>query len=85
MTHNHHTHETHESLPFDEKLIKLLEHWVKHNHEHAATYKDWAEKAKGKDMPETVSLLEEAADMTLMVSRKFENALDVLKREMKAG
>ena len=85
MTHNHHQHETHESLPFDEKLIKLLEHWVKHNHEHAATYKDWAEKAKGKRMPETVSLLEEAADMTLLVSRKFQNALDVLKREMKTG
>ena len=34
-------------------------------------------------MPETVSLLEEAADMTLLVSRKFEKALDVIKGEMK--
>jgi hypothetical protein len=85
MAHNHHPHEPLGTLPFDEKLIKLLEHWVKHNHEHAATYKDWAEKAKGKRIPETVSLLEEAADMTLLVSRKFEKALDVIKREMKTG
>jgi hypothetical protein len=85
MTHNHHQHETPESLPFDQKLIKLIEHWVKHNHEHAATYKDWAEKAKDKRIPETVSLLEEAADMTLLVSLKFEKALDVIKREMQAG
>ncbi|MBW1836311.1 MAG: hypothetical protein JRF71_04145 [Deltaproteobacteria bacterium] len=82
MPHNH-QHETPESLPFEEKLIKLLEHWVKHNHEHAATYRDWAEKAKGKRMPATVALLEEAADMTLLVSRKFEKALDVIKGEMK--
>lgn len=27
-----------------EKLKKLLEHWTEHNHEHAETYMQWAEK-----------------------------------------
>lgn len=28
-----------------EKLKLLLNHWMEHNNEHAAIYKDWAEKA----------------------------------------
>jgi hypothetical protein len=28
-----------------EKLKMLLNHWMEHNNEHAAIYKDWAEKA----------------------------------------
>jgi len=41
MTHEH-NHEIHNSLTFDEKLVKLLEHWIKHNDDHAENYRDWA-------------------------------------------
>ena len=84
MTHHHHHHDhDHEivsTLSFDEKMIKLLEHWVKHNDDHAETYRDWAKKAKEKNMDEAGSLLEDAAEMTLEISKKFEEAARIIRR-----
>ena len=85
MTHHHHHHHNHDheivsTLSFDEKMIKLLEHWVKHNDDHAETYRDWAKKAKEKNMDEAGSLLEDAAEMTLEISKKFEEAARIIRR-----
>lgn len=83
MTHhqNHrHDHEVQSTLSFDEKMIKRLEHWIKHNDDHAATYRDWAQKAKKKDMGDAGSLLEDAAEMTLEISIKFEEAAKLIKK-----
>ena len=83
MTHHHHHNHDHEiesTLSFDEKMIKLLEHWVKHNDDHAETYRDWAKKAKEKNMDEAGSLLEDAAEMTLEISKKFEEAARIIQR-----
>ena len=83
MTHHHnrrHDHEVQSTLSFDEKMIKLLEHWIKHNDDHATTYRDWAQKAKEKDMDEAGSLLEDAAEMTLEISKKFEEAAKLIKK-----
>ena len=82
MTHHHkHDHEIQSTLSFDEKMIKLLEHWIKHNDDHAQTYRDWAQKAKKKNMREASSLLEDAAEMTLMISKKFEEAAVLIIKE----
>jgi len=75
MTHHHHDHETESTLAFDEKLIKLLEHWIKHNGDHAKTYRDWAQKAKEKGMGDASVLLKDAAEMTDQISNKFEQAV----------
>ena len=83
MTHHHHHDHDHEiasTLSFDEKMIKLLEHWVKHNDDHAETYRDWAKKAKEKNMNEAGSLLEDAAEMTLEISKKFEEAARIIRK-----
>ena len=83
MTHHHHHHHDHEiksTLSFDEKMIKLLEHWIKHNEDHAKTYRDWAEKAKEKNMGEAGQLLEDAAEMTGMISKKFEAAGEIIRK-----
>ena len=83
MTHHHHHdhgHEIESTLSFDEKMIKLLEHWVKHNDDHAETYRDWAKKAKEKNMDEAGLLLEDAAEMTLEISKKFEEAAGIIRR-----
>jgi len=83
MTHHHHHHHDHDiasTLSFDEKMIKLLEHWVKHNDDHAETYRDWAKKAKEKNMNEAGSLLEDAAEMTLEISKKFEEAARIIRK-----
>jgi len=74
MAHHHHDHEIQSSLSFDEKMIKLLEHWIKHNDDHAQTYRDWAQKAQEKNKIKTALMLEEAAEMTLSISKKFESA-----------
>ena len=77
MAHHHnHNHEIHSTLSFDEKMIKLLKHWIKHNDDHAATYRDWAQKAKQKGRDETASLLEDAAGMTARTSKLFEQAAE---------
>jgi hypothetical protein len=82
MTHHHqHDHEIQSTLSFDEKMIKLLEHWIKHNGDHAETYRDWAQKAKEKNMRKASLLLEDAAEMTLMISKKFEEAAALIIKE----
>ncbi|HUV76993.1 MAG TPA: hypothetical protein VMW06_02935 [Desulfobacterales bacterium] len=82
MTHHHqHDHEIRSPLSFDEKMIKLLEHWIKHNDDHAETYRDWAQKAKEKNMREAGLLLEDAAEMTRMISKKFEEAATLIVKE----
>ncbi len=81
MTHHHHNHETNTPLSFDEKMIKLLEHWIKHNDDHAQTYRDWAQKAKEKNKDKTALLLEDAAEMTLLISKKFEAALKLIDKD----
>ncbi|RPJ17820.1 MAG: hypothetical protein EHM37_00140 [Deltaproteobacteria bacterium] len=70
----HHDHPSPE-LSFDEKLIKLLEHWIRHNQEHAKTYGDWAEKAAADSKGEVSILLNEAVSLSMDLNRKFEKAL----------
>ncbi|MGD2029967.1 MAG: hypothetical protein PVG86_08540 [Desulfobacterales bacterium] len=86
MTHHHHhdhhhghDHEIESTLTFDEKMIKLLEHWVKHNDDHAETYRDWAKKAKENHMDKAGSLILDAAEMTLEISKKFEEAVRIIR------
>ena len=63
--HHRHDHESHDKISFDEKLKKLLRHWIKHNEDHALNYRNWAEKAKANGYGPTAGLLEEAADMSV--------------------
>ncbi|MFH1975533.1 MAG: hypothetical protein ABIJ52_08220 [Pseudomonadota bacterium] len=75
--HDHHNdnHETNATIPFDKKMVKLLEHWIKHNADHAETYREWAGKAKDNDMKNIFILLEEAVAITEEINKKFKKAL----------
>jgi hypothetical protein len=75
---HHHDHDSHGEMPFDEKLLKMLNHWIKHNEDHALNYRNWAEKAKANGKDEAAVLLEEAAEMSLATNEKFEAALEIL-------
>lgn len=79
--HHNHNHETSSNLSFDEKTVKLLEHWIKHNTDHSETYRDWANKVKEKDMEKVYLLLKEAADITLKINNIFNEALKVIKAD----
>ena len=73
--HHHHDHDSRGEIPFDEKLEKIIRHWIKHNEDHALNYRNWAEKAKANGMENAAVLLAEAADMSLAVNERFEAAL----------
>lgn len=77
--HHHHDHDFHGELSFDEKIAKLIDHWIKHNQDHALNYRNWAEKAKANGKDDAGVLLEAAADMSLAINAKFEAALALVK------
>lgn len=57
-----------------EKLRILIEHWVEHNHEHAETYIQWAEKAKKAGIPDLAGMLKEIAAETKKIDNLFAKA-----------
>ena len=70
----HHHQDQQSNLSFQEKMIKLLEHWVKHNRDHAKTYTDWAAKARAEEMGAVAAVLDEAAAMNQAINAKFDEA-----------
>ena len=78
--HHHHDHNSQDEIPFNEKLTKLLSHWIKHNEDHALNYRNWAEKAKANGNSQAAGLLEEAAKMSLKTNEKFEAALAAINK-----
>ena len=77
--HHHHDHDSHGELSFDEKIEKMLSHWIKHNEDHASNYRNWAEKAKANGKDDAGVLLEAAAEMSLAINEKFTAAAALLK------
>ena len=75
-----HAHQTHDTLSFEEKMFKLLEHWIKHNDDHADSYRDWAQKAQANGMPDAGALLGEVAEMTADITGKFKETLAAIKK-----
>jgi len=78
--HGHHDHEVKSELTFDEKLIKLLDHWLKHNDDHAGNYRDWAEKASQNQLEDVGALLEDVCDLTAEINAKFESAAKLVRK-----
>lgn len=77
--HDHHHHDTGETLSFEEKMIKLLEHWIKHNNDHEANYREWADKADTDGLNEVAGELKTAAQFTADTTHAFSRALAMLK------
>jgi cobalt/nickel transport system ATP-binding protein len=64
-----------------EKLKILIGHWIEHNHEHAGTYTQWAEKAKAAGNPDLAQMLLEIAAETKKMNALFEKAKRVLNNK----
>lgn len=77
--HHGHSHETASELSFEEKLARLLAHWIKHNDDHAGSYRDWAEKARGGNQKAVAAVLDDVAEMTEGITTKFKEALSILE------
>jgi len=80
--HGHHDHEVKSELTFDEKMIKLLDHWLKHNQDHAGTYGDWAEKARQNQLDAVADLLDEVCDLTAKINTRFESAAELVQKKV---
>ena len=52
----------------------MLEHWIRHNEDHAKTYLEWSKKADAAGREELAALLKELADVTLKMGNLFEKA-----------
>ena len=81
--HHHHDHDSHNEIPFGEKLLKMLNPWIKHNEDHTLNYRNWVEKAKTNGHEEASALLEEAAEMSLAVNESFQKALALIGLKQK--
>ena len=68
-------------MTFEEKIGKLLEHWIKHNDDHAVTYRGWADQAKLNHLESVAAIIQEAAEMNLAVNEKFEQAKLLLQNQ----
>jgi len=66
-------------LSFEDRLVKLFEHWIQHNRDHSDTYRDWAQKASREGLTDIAQLIEEAAEKTTRVNREFEKAMALVK------
>jgi hypothetical protein len=79
--HSHDHPDVEQPLSFEEKMAKLVAHWIRHNDDHAENYRKWAKKAKQHQLPETGDLLEKAAEMTDLISHKFKAAADSMPKK----
>jgi hypothetical protein len=78
MSH-HHDHAAEDAgLTFGAKLKIRLEHWIQHNDDHTAGYREWARKAAEADQAEIGRLLDEVAELSAVMSDKFKQALQRL-------
>jgi len=79
--HKHHSHDDHShgSLSENEKLIKMIEHWIHHNHDHAGSYRDWARRAKDLGYEEVFRILQSVADDTVVQNENMEKALQLMR------
>lgn len=76
---HHHHHDSVETLTLDQKMIKLVAHWVRHNDDHVANYRDWAKKAADAGRADVAAELEEAARVTGETTAIFKRALTLLE------
>ena len=78
--HGHdHDHDKASEMTFDQKMEKLLTHWIKHNRDHVQTYRSWAERAASENMAEISGLIEDAAAVSEKVDGMLEKALERLR------
>ena len=62
-------------------MVKMVEHWIHHNEEHAKSYRTWADRARKMGLEQVGLVLEEVAGGTLAQNGSFDKILRLLKDE----
>lgn len=81
--HHHHHHDVKSDLTFEEKLFKLLQHWLKHNQDHAHTYQEWADRARSNHLEQVGALIDEIGINTRSIDEKLQAALKEMEIRLK--
>ncbi len=76
---HHHGHQDSASMSVSEKIKKLLDHWIKHNEDHADTYRLWAGRAREEGLLEVADILEAAAGSNTGLNEQLGKALEKLE------
>jgi len=72
--HHHHSHAAGSELTLPQKMEKLFHHWIHHNEDHAATYRQWAERCREQNLTDLAEALEQVAEMNLEINGRMEAA-----------
>lgn len=82
-THHHHgiKHAESSLLSRKERLIRRLEHDLRHNHDHAASYGKLAEEAEQLGQAHVARMICAAAEYTARQNEQLEKALSRLKSD----
>ncbi len=67
-------------MTLEKKLPTLLNHWIQHNSDHAASYLQWAEKTEAAGMAELAAMLRDIADRTIAMNDRFEKTMELLSK-----
>ena len=81
MGHHHHHEEEHPEMSFHEKAHKLIEHWLKHNDDHAAEYRRWASNFRQHDMGAAADALEAAAGLNAQINATLNQAKGLIHQK----
>jgi len=60
-------------------MIKMIEHWIHHNQDHAKSYREWARRAEEQGHNEVCQILQSIADSTVQQNESMEKALRLLR------
>jgi hypothetical protein len=66
--HDHSSEKIDQPISFPEKAHKLIDHWVKHNDDHAQSYHQWADAFRMNGLESAAALLESAAELTRQIN-----------------
>ncbi|MFP4160233.1 MAG: hypothetical protein ACLFMN_08450 [Desulfobacterales bacterium] len=75
--HNHHdkgSEHGSQEMPMHEKLEKMVSHWLKHNADHAETYRRWAQRARDAGLEDVARILESVAEESQAINKDLEKA-----------
>jgi hypothetical protein len=79
--HDHtHSHDQVHELTLEQKLEKLLGHWINHNESHKDTFFTWAQRAKGEGIDQIALDLEKAGQLSQEVTQQLKDAFQKLKK-----
>ncbi len=82
MSRHHHDHssgQTGHTITFPEKAHKLMDHWIKHNDDHAQSYHQWADAFRENGLGAAAVLLESAAELTRQINLTLTEALQQIE------